>query len=85
MSIKPHICGSNKTVFPENGCSDCSELAYRLDKIEAWIDDPIGDDLLDSLTPLECYQPPCTEPIVCQTTVCCAVVACETQSSTASE
>lgn len=74
--MKPHICGKNRTNLPTSGCSDCSELAYRLDKIEEWLENPIDDELLDALTPLECYQPPCGDAIVCQAKTCCDMVVC---------
>lgn len=36
MSIKPHLCGSNKMKLPESGCSDCAELEYRIKQLEDW-------------------------------------------------
>ena len=76
MSIKPHICGKNMVNLPTSGCSDCAELEYRIKQLEDWVADPIDTETLESLTPLECYEPPCAEPIVCQTTVCCAKAGC---------
>lgn len=63
MTLIPHICGKNRIQMPNSGCDDCE--IYSID-----------DELLESLTPIECYEPPCVEPIICQTTVCCAKVAC---------
>lgn len=63
MNILPHICGKNRLTLPMSGCDDCEIYS-------------IEDELLDSLTPIECYEPPCEQPIVCQTTVCCAKVGC---------
>lgn len=115
MSIKPHICGTNRTHIPESGCSDCAELEYRIKQLEDWQEEfveegynalankpsingvtvegdktsedylitPISDADIVLLTPLECYRPPCEEPIVCQTTVCCARVACGEQEEVA--
>jgi len=86
MSFKPHICGKNRINMPTSGCNDCSELAYRIEQLEDWVNESyIDDDLLDSLTPLECYQPPCEEPIVCTTTVCCGKTACESEEITPTE
>lgn len=33
---KPTICGSNRMYMPENGCSDCAELEYRIKQLEDW-------------------------------------------------
>ena len=34
--VKPTMCGDNKIYLPENGCSDCSELDYRIGLLESW-------------------------------------------------
>lgn len=66
MSLIPHICGKNRIQMPNSGCDDCA--IYSID-----------DELLESLTPLECYEPPIVDAIVCQAKVCrCKAVCNET-------
>lgn len=64
MTLIPHICGKNRIQLPNSGCDDCE--IYSID-----------DELLESLTPLECYQPPIVDAVVCETKVCYSRVVCE--------
>lgn len=74
---KPTICGNNKVYVPSSGCTDCEDLAYRIDQIEDWINNPLTAEEIEALTPLECYEPPCADSRVCYGEACCMKVACE--------
>lgn len=36
----------------------------------------LTEEELDELLNMDCYVPPCADPIICTTTVCCAQVTC---------
>lgn len=63
MTLKPHLCGKNRIQMPNSGCNECE--IYSVD-----------DELLESLTPIECYQPPIVDAIVCEANVCYSRVVC---------
>lgn len=45
----PTICGKNRVNLPSSGCSDCDELAYRIDQLEEW-KQQIEEEGYDALT-----------------------------------
>lgn len=63
MTLKPHLCGKNRIQMPNSGCNECE--IYSID-----------DELLESLTPIECYQPPIVDAVVCEANVCYSRVVC---------
>lgn len=72
----PILCGKNRANLPSSGCGDCAELNYRISQIEEWINNPLTAAEIEELTPMECYNPPCSDSRVCYGEACCMIVAC---------
>lgn len=48
---------------------------------ENYLITPISDYDIETLTPFDCYEPPCADSRVCYGEVCCAKVACSNNNA----
>lgn len=76
----PTLCGKNRLYIPESGCSDCDELAYRIDRLEERLNAfvPMTEEQIEALTPIECLEPEGASGIVCQGEACLSIVCNDT-------
>lgn len=57
----PTICGRNRINMPTSGCGSC---------------DALTEEEIIALTPIECYEAPCSDSRVCYGQTCCMIVGC---------